>query len=229
MKHIQVLFPGKISSIVLLMSFFLFTSCFEIIEDVQVKKDGSGQVSLTVNLSQSKTKLHSIMLLDSINGYKIPNEKDIKNYFDTISTTLKQTRGISNVQSQLDFDAFVFSVSCNFTDTQALNQVLMQLSTKEEATKIQHHKAFSYNKHQKTFIRSYHYDIAKEFSQVNTKDRNIFENASYRSIYHFDQSIKSSSNAAAKISKNKKAIMLLVDAQDLIGGKKTIKNKITLN
>jgi hypothetical protein len=196
---------------------------------VQVKKDGSGQVSLTLNLSQSKTKLHSIMLLDSINGYKIPSENDIKGYFDSISTTLKQTRGISKVQSKLDFDAFIFNISCNFTDTQALNQVLMQLSTKEEAAKIKQHNAFSYNKKAKTFSRSYHYDIAKEFSHVNSKDQNIFKEASYRSIYHFENTIKSSSNTAAKISKNKKAIMLLVDAQELIGGKKTIKNKITLN
>ena len=54
--------------------FFSFTSCFEIVEEVTLKKDGSGEMSFSINLSQSKTKLNSIMLMDSINGYKVPKK-----------------------------------------------------------------------------------------------------------------------------------------------------------
>ncbi len=217
------------TSLLLILSLFLFSSCFEIIEDVTLKNNGSGHVAVTVNLSQSKTKLHSIMLLDSINGYKIPSEKDIKKHFTDLKEILIQTSGISSVVTDLDFDNFIFNVSCDFDNINALNMVLINLNTKTEAEKIKKHKAFTYNKANKTFSRSYHYDIAKEFGKTNAKDRNIFENASYRTIYHFEKNIKSSSNKTAKISGNKKAIMLLVNAQDLITNKNTIKNNITLN
>ena len=218
-----------ITGILLIFSLFLFSSCFEIVEDISLNNDGSGHVAITINLSQSKTKLHSIMLLDSINGYKIPSEKDIKKHFADLKEILTQTSGISGVVTRLDFDNFIFNVSCDFDNTNALNEVLINLNTKTEAAKIRQHKPFTYNKASKTFSRSYHYDIAKEFSKTNAKDRNIFENASYRTIYHFEKNIKSSSNKTAKISGNKKAIMLLVNAQDLITNKNTIKNKITLN
>ncbi len=217
------------TSILLILSLFLFSSCFEIVEDVTLKSNGSGHVAVTVNLSQSKTKLHSIMLLDSVNGYKIPSEKDIKQHFTDLKRILMQTNGISSVVTNLDFDNFIFNVTCDFDNVNALNEVLINLNTKTEAAKIRKHKPFTYNKASKTFSRSYHYDIAKEFAKTNAKDRNIFENASYRTIYHFDKNIKSSSNKTAKISGNKKAIMLLVNAQDLITNKNTIKNNIKLN
>ncbi len=57
------------------------TGCFEIIEEVSLNEDGSGKVTLTLNLSRSKTRINSIMLLDSVNNYEVPSEQEIRQHF----------------------------------------------------------------------------------------------------------------------------------------------------
>ena len=48
-----------------LLLLFSFTSCFEIVEDISFKKDGSGVLKLILNLSQSKNEINTLMKLDS--------------------------------------------------------------------------------------------------------------------------------------------------------------------
>ena len=60
------------------------------------------------------------------------------------------------------------------------------------------------------------------------KDRKVFETASYTGVYRFESAVKSCTNQQAKISKSKKAVMLRVNAQDIITTNQTIKNKIQL-
>nr|BFF39643.1 hypothetical protein BACY1_14480 [Tenacibaculum mesophilum] len=74
----KVFMNKKILLLFSTISILLFTSCFEFVEEVSFNKDGSGSAVLTINLSKSKTKLASIMLLDSINGYKVPSKVTIR-------------------------------------------------------------------------------------------------------------------------------------------------------
>ena len=60
------------------------------------------------------------------------------------------------------------------------------------------------------------------------EDRKVFETATMTTIYRFETPIIASKNPDAKISGNKKAIMLRVNAQDLITNKHSIKNQIQL-
>ena len=82
------------------ISIFLFTSCFEFVEEVTFNKDGSGSAVLTINLSKSKTKLASIMLLDSINGYKVPSKVTIRKKVQEIVSKIKGTKGVHNVKTR---------------------------------------------------------------------------------------------------------------------------------
>ena len=50
----------------------LLSSCFDIVEEIDLNENGSGTYGITLNLSQSKIRLSSIMLLDSSQGYKVP-------------------------------------------------------------------------------------------------------------------------------------------------------------
>ena len=47
-------------------------SCFEIIEDINVHKNGSGTYKFIVNLSQSKNQIDKIRTQDSILHFKVP-------------------------------------------------------------------------------------------------------------------------------------------------------------
>ncbi len=207
---------------------FLCTSCFEIIEEVSFNKDGSGHVTLTMNLSKSKTKLNSMMLLDSINNYKVPSKTEIKNQITQAVLKVKKIEGISNVENSSDFNEYIFTVSCDFTNVEALNEVISKFSTKKDAELIKQQQHFSFNKDQNTFTRNYHYDVSNEFKKTKMEDRKVFETASMTTIYRFETPIVSSKNPTAKISRSKKAIMLRVNAQDLIKDKNSIKNQIKL-
>lgn len=75
---------------ILIISFLSITSCFEIIEEIDLKSDGTGTMTYTLNLSKSKSKLASIMLLDSINGYKVPSRADIQKGLEDIVSELNK-------------------------------------------------------------------------------------------------------------------------------------------
>ncbi len=208
--------------------FLLFTSCFEIIEEVILSDDGSGKVTLTLNLSRSKSKINSMMLLDSVNNYKVPSEIEIRQHFAEMVKTVKNTSGISNVTNTIDLEDFIFTLSCDFNNIDALNTVVSNFSSKEEAKRIKDHKHFSYDRTNQLFTRSYHYDLAKEIKKTKMEDREVFKTASVTTVYRFPKVIISSKNEAANISKSKKAIMLKISAQDIINQKNSIKNQITL-
>ncbi|MDO7743668.1 MAG: hypothetical protein MUP99_07845, partial [Pedobacter sp.] len=88
-----------------------FSSCFQVIEEINVTSNGSGTVTLTVNLSSSKAKVASIMLLDSINGYKVPTKQKIQQEMDEVVVYLKNSPGIGNVTKRVDFDNYIATVS----------------------------------------------------------------------------------------------------------------------
>jgi len=206
----------------------LCTSCFEIIEEVTFNKDGSGHVTLTMNLSKSKTKLNSIMLLDSVNNYKVPSKSEITNEINKAINKARKIPGISNIKKTTDFNEYIFTVACDFTDVDALNTIISTFSSKKDAALIKERKHFTFDKNKNMFTRNYHYNISKEFKKTNMEDRKVFETASLTTIYRFKTAIVSSKNAAAKIAGSKKAIMLRVSAKDIINNKNTIKNQIQL-
>ena len=218
----------KINYIFVFILLLICTSCFEIIEEVSLNDDGSGKVTLTLNLSRSKTKINSLMLLDSVNDFEVPSEQKIRQHFAKMVKTVKNTNGITNVTNSIDLEDYIFTLSCDFDDVDALNTVVSNFSSKEEAKRIKNHKHFSFDKANQLFTRSYHYDLANEIKKTKMKDREVFKTASVTTIYRFPKEIVSSKNEIAKVSKSKKAIMLKISAQDVKKKKKSIKNQIKL-
>lgn len=211
-----------------IVTLLLFSSCFEIVEEVSFNKDGSGHVNLTFNLSKSKTRINSMMLLDTVNGYKVPSKDEIKKEINKAIAKIKQTKGISNVKNTSNFNEYIFTISCDFTDVDALNTVIANFSSAKDAAAIKKHKHFKFNKSTNTFTRSHHFNINREFNKTKAKDREVFKTATFTSIYRFENPIISSQNKNAKISGSKKAIMFRANAQDIIKGNKSIKNQITV-
>ena len=207
----------------------LLTSCFEFIEEITFNKDGSGSAVLTMNLSKSKTKLASIMLLDSVNGYKVPSKASITKKIQEVVTKIKKLKGVHNVKNSLHLDDFIVTISCDFDNVEVLNSVIASFSSKKDAIAIKKHKHFTYNKNKKTFTRSHHFDFSKKIRKVKMKDRGILKTASFTSIYRFKSPIKTFQNKEAKVSKTNKAIMLRLPIEEVIANKKSIKNYIELD
>ncbi|WP_282053859.1 hypothetical protein [Maribacter luteus] len=205
----------------------LSTGCFDILEEIQLNKDGSGTIMVTLNMSKSKTKLASLMLLDSVNGHKIPSEDDINEFFKDAIYHLEKTPGISNIKKTKDFSNYVFTLSCDFNSVENVNIIFKDL-IKNKGTN--NYTNLSYNPSAHYFKRHFTQEelIKKSFYKLKSEDRKVFDGASYTCIYRFQDKVKAVSNTDAKIAPNKGAVFLKIDALSLILGEKNIQNKIEL-
>ena len=214
--------------VLLILLSLLFTNCFEVIEEVIINDDGSGHITMTVNMSQSKTKVKSIMLMDSINNHKIPTQDEIEKNMNKMIAEIKSIPGVHNVKNRMDFEEFIFSVSCDFDDLDILNSVISHFSTDNYKEELAYNKQFEYDATSKIFSRNYHYNLAREIEKVKQRDREVLHDATVTTIHKFESTVASSSNKDSKIAGNKKAVMLRVGVTDMINDKKNIKNSIIL-
>ncbi|PRD56282.1 hypothetical protein [Sphingobacterium gobiense] len=228
-KNIDVHIKRLPLFLLLIISCLTLSSCFDLVEQIDMNHKGSGTIKATLNLSKSRTKVASLLKMKQFNGIDIPSETSIKQEMGKIVRTLKSTQGISNVQYNLDFNNYIATLSCSFEHIQALNDFSKALSGQFK-TPITSYNSYRYNRATKTFTRSYTYspNLAKEFSKIPNDDKGLFAEAYYTNIIRFDKNIQSQSHKNAKISANKQAVFLKVKATDLINGSTSLTNTITL-
>jgi hypothetical protein len=214
---------------ILLLS-FLLSSCFQVIEEISLKADGSGEAKITLNLSQSKSKVASILLMDSINGRKVPDEKEIRKFLNEAVAELSKNEGITNVKQSLDMKTYIASVSFSFKNVASVNNLTANFLKKQKVKQANSNK-FSYDKNTGTFKREYTYSAQTktEYNKLKAADKDIFQTATYTSIYRFDNAVLSNSNRQAKLSPSGKAVMMNVPVMELINGKANISSTIQLS
>ncbi|RZF61959.1 hypothetical protein [Sphingobacterium corticibacterium] len=219
----------KYMGVLLVIGCLTLSSCFDLVEQIDMNHKGAGTIKATLNLSKSRTKVASLMKMKQFNGIDIPSETTIKQEMAQVVRTLKSTSGISDVQYNLDFQNYIATLSCHFENVQALNDFSKTLSGQFK-TQITSYNSYQYDRASQTFSRSYTYtpNLAKEFSKVPNDDRDLFADAYYTNIIRFDKNIQSQSHKNAKISANKQAVFLKVKATDLINGSTSLTNTITL-
>jgi len=217
----------KVYFIPLLCFVFLFQSCFEVIEEVKMKDDGSGHFNFVINLSQSKTKINSILKMQKINGYTVPSKEEIKNEASRLEALAQNTEGISNVKTNIDLTNYIFTINLDFQKISNLNSVFLKLKNSKKISPSIATDYFTFN--DKKFVRSQKVPIKALYDKLEKADKEIFQNARYTSVYKFDSTIKSFSNKNAVASKSNKAIKLNGSIINVINGNKKIENTITLN
>ncbi len=204
-------------------------SCFDIIEEVSVNPDGSGNFKLVLNMSRSKTKINSLMKMKTVNGHDVPTKEEVKSKTAAIEKTVKQTTGISQVKTALDFENFIASFNCRFANVNSLNNAVKNIGGNKINQQPGIEKNYEYDAAAKTFSRLNKFSLKDEYQQLSAADREVFNDASYTGIYRFQQEVAGASNSSSKVSANKKAVMLKQNALDIITNKKSIENKITLS
>lgn len=217
-----------IKYILLILICLFLTGCFEILEEVSLKEDGSGNFKITLNLSQSKTKLKSIMLMEKVNGHRMPSKEEVKTEIIKAKNIAKTIEGISEVEEKIDFDNFIFSLSCNFKNINDINTLVYKLRESKEKIKTPFEKHYEYSKSEQEFKRNFTFLWGNEFNKLQQSDKDIFEGANYIAIYRFNKEVSSVLNKEAKVSSNKKNVMLKLKATDVINKKSTIKNQLKL-
>jgi hypothetical protein len=205
----------------------MFQSCFEVIEEVKMKDDGSGHFNFVINFSQSKTKINSVLKMEKINGYDIPSKEEIKKEASRLEKLAENSTGISNVKTNIDLTNYIFAVNLDFQKISNLNAAFLKLknSKKIDPSITTDYFVFA----DKKFIRSQKVPVKALYDKLKKADKEIFENAKYTSVYKFDSTIKSYSNKNATASKSNKAIKLNGSVINVINGSEKIENTITLN
>lgn len=217
----------KIYFLPLLCFTFLFQSCFEVIEEVKMKDDGSGHFNFVINFSQSKTKINSVLKMQKINGYTIPSKEEIKKEANKLEELAQNTTGISNIKTNIDLTNYIFVVDLDFQKITYLNAVFLKLKKSKKIDPSITTDYFTYS--EKKFIRSQKVPIKALYDKLEKADKEVFETAKYTSVYKFDSTIKSFSNKKATSSKSRKAIKLNSSIINVINGNEKIENTIILN
>lgn len=215
--------------IVFFLLSFSFSACFDVVEEISMNSNGSGSIVGTLNMSKSKTKVSSLMKLDKIDGFSIPNQEKIRQELNHVVQLLKKTNGISNVDYKLDFTNYIASISCDFANIQALNSYTETLS-KHFKTKLNNYSSYHYNTANKTFVRSYKHsiDAKNEFDKLNSQNKKSFSQAYYTTIYRFQKPVLKQDNNLGKVSSNGQAVMVKVPIPLLIDGQANLANTIVL-
>lgn len=228
-KNIKKNFVQRIASlrfIVLLCCSLSLTSCFEIIHEMDLKKDGSGTLNIVINFSRSKSKIDMLLLLDEINGHRVPTLTEINQKVNIFTDTIKQSKGFSNVRSHFDRENYILDFSCNFSDVNTLNKRIYQSWLNAEPEKA------SYKSYYKYSAMTFHQNLGEQAMELYTNmppaDREVLIGADYTSILRFENEIRSQSNPAAIIAANKKVIILRSAALKLIQNPKLFNNAVNL-
>lgn len=210
----------------LLFPLLLLTSCFDILDKVNVKADGTGEYTIILNASKSKTRLASISKMETINGKKVPKKSEIENKINEAARIFKATPGISNVKTSMDFDNYIIKLSCNFKKIENINAGLGQLKAKNILGKMIPTQIYSQNLQKKLLTRNKVNTFKEDYDKMGKADKEIFNNARYTSVMQFENAVKSQTNSAYLLAPNKKAVKLEADILDLIFQKKQLQNTI---
>ncbi|UWX59742.1 hypothetical protein N0B40_15135 [Chryseobacterium oranimense] len=213
----------------LFMLFFpllLLTSCFDILDKVNVKADGTGEYTIILNASKSKTRLASISKMETINGKKVPKKAEIESKINEAARIFKGIPGISNVKTTTDFDNYIIKLSCNFKKIENINAGLEQLKAKNILGKMVPTQIYSQNLEKKSLTRNKVNTFKADYDKLGKADKEIFNNARYTSVMQFENTVKSQTNNSYLLAPNKKAVKLEADILDLIFQKKQLQNTI---
>jgi hypothetical protein len=205
----NLLYMRFLSFFVLSLITLFFGSCIEIIDDLTIKTDGTGSFKYTVNLSSSKTRINSILALDSLDGKKVPKIGDIKIKVEKIRTELASFEGLSNIRVEQDYSNFIFKISLDFKSLAQLQGAIKKIVSEEINEKNAPHFAHNWlNWTGKEYQRSFPELNNAMLDKLSADDREEMKKGSYSAITRFEKPVTSTNNPKAVVSPNKLNVLL---------------------
>lgn len=206
----------------------LFSNCFELREEVNVKEDGTGDLKLIINLSESKENVKKYLGSGDASGLAIPSQDNIDKILNHINVVVQGVKGLSEVETKSNYNDYVFTVSANFDNIEAVNQAVTNVSKQLSYLFVPPLESKNYSYSENQFVRHFDYPIsADEYKDLPSMQRYVMESARAVSIYRFGKSIREYSNTKATLSPSGKAIMLEAKIGELASGAATFENQIS--
>ncbi len=204
----------------------LLTGCFELVEEIDLNEDGSGDFQMILNLSRSKSKVDALLLLDEIHGYKVPSLDKIERELAELRDSIENEPGISGTQFKFDKVNYIIEFSCHFDKVERLNGCVYNIWNRLNNSGAK--KEIYYQFQGKTFYRNAGAIVSLLYQKMKPSDYEVLQDALYISVYRFPHEVSSQTNSLAKISGTKKIVFLRSPMQQLLLNPKLFRNTIKL-
>ena len=207
--------------IVALFSSFCLTGCVEIVEKITVNNDGSGNVSMSLDvggIGKLINKLNEYIDLDLFT--------EIKQLPAVIAQKLQGKDGLKNISHQSNEKSGLYSVSFDFKNDKDLNKTIyQQFGLKKRFfypsfIKIKKHKI-----KKKDFGPYIRYFVKQRDPKIRNKY--LLQYINYKSVIILPAEVTKVTNSKAKISNDKKSVIMECSLQELINTDIDFGNKIT--
>ena len=229
----------KINYLILISLLFLFTSCFEVREEIDLKNDGSGTYQMILDMSKSKNMLDIAVKMAEADEkmQTIGNPfTDVDSAFVKGAQSLNSMEGISNAKGTYDKQNYIFITKFDFKNIDALNDALNELNKRKSPDLESFPATFRLEK--KTFERTntfYMRELTNFSEQVNGDEQKlaqmqaILKTATYTSIIRITEGkIKKFSNEKAVLSNDKKELRLSANFKEISEGKISLANVLKI-
>lgn len=205
----------KYFQIILLVSLsFILGSCFEIVEDITIKKNGSGHVKIILNASQSRTDINALLLLKEINGYPVPSIDQMNSKINAFKDTVKKMIGFSNVMADFDDENFIIIFEADFDKVERLNNGVYNLWAKFDPNNAKREAYLKFGNNEFSRQPGQLFNLLHQ--KMKASDKKVLNGAAYTSVYRFSQVISSQQNTSAKTSKNRNVSFLKLPLQLMV-------------
>lgn len=230
------LFPQ--STVLFIAIVLLCSSCFDIKEEIYLKKDGSGTFRLLLDFSSHKEMLRALAEDSADSDYPTFGEK--KPFEEMIQVwtggalALNEIKGIDDATAIVNKEAFIYGWQFSFADVNALNLVLALKDGGEFDTSYLPPYSFQKKELTKQGVFSF-FQLFAEFTgnTVDTKDavlkkqkKAIFAGASYQCTISVEGKVRKYNNKEYKLSSDKKRLLFIGSLLDVQSGKAYIGNLI---
>ena len=215
--------------LLLLLPGLLLSGCFQLIEEINMKADGSGEMVLTLDLSQSMQRVKGYLEAGYVEDKELPSKSQLQSFFDELEDELAGLPGLSDVNILSNWNSFVFKVRCRFKKVEDLDNALFHLAGKASGN---HEKQWevkpNYRYQNGIFRRLFEYQTdPAAFQHLPTSRKVLLEQAKYLVIYRFEKVIDHFSNQAFQLSPSRKAVMLQTTPADIASGRVNPANEIS--
>ncbi len=222
----------------------LFSGCLHIVEEVTVKKDGSGTYKLTLDMSEMKAMLDALKEMGNSNdeeentddnsvaeepsdgeeeGKQEDSVTQLGTTLSTVAQSLRVLTGLSDIREFSDTVTYLFGYSFQFANIEALNKAIRVINREKYENKVDETFRFKGG----NFERLNAADIGEQFKMMltaveeeddsgNTEmARAFFASMTYKQVYFFpDAKVKKSSNPLSELSGDGQKVTIVLKPLD---------------
>ena len=229
----------KINYLIFASLLLLLTSCFEVREEIDLKKDGSGTYQIVLDMSKSKNMIAVAMKMAE-NDEKMQASgnpfSDVDSVFVKGAQSLNGMEGINNAKGSYDKQNYIFTTKFDFKNIDALNDALNEMNKRKNPELESFPVTFKFEKNIFERTSNFYMKDLTNFSEQTGGDEQkiaqvqaVLKTATYISVIRTPEGkIKKFSNEKAVLSEDKKELRLSANLSEITEGKISLGNVLKI-